>query len=189
MIYRADGHKQHNSLTNTQWQPRCRWHTYHYKSSEVAGWKDGTESEREEERERERETCKGREKDGLCGTVKKRRVTLLFKIYIYDMNGARSLLWHVASLLLAAAFKRWDGFVRHTCMMTRDGEDEYFCTIFTTKQQINVRSRVTVAAVEVAFPVSSYTHKLHTVRRSPVQICFIAASARVSACAFFFAPL
>lgn len=43
----------------------------------------------------------------------------------------------------------------------------------------------TVAAVEVAFPVSSYTHKLHTVRRSPVQICFIAASVRVSACAFF----
>lgn len=57
----------------------------------------------------------------------------------------------------------------------------------TTKQQINARSRVSLERWRrsVAFPVSSYTHKLHTVRRSPVQICFIAASVRVSACAFF----
>jgi len=117
-----------------------------------------------------------------------------FQKYVVIWMERGVMQWHVASLLLAAEFKRWNGFVRHTCMMTRDGEDEYFWRYLpqhhktANKCKESGKPGTVVAAVEVAFPVSSYTHKLRTVRRSPVRICFIAASVRVSACAFF-APL
>lgn len=142
MIYRADGHKQHNSLTNTQWQPRCRWHTYHYKSSEVAGWKDGTESERE------RGTCKGREKDGLCGTVRKRRETRCFSKYICsDMNGARCNAM-TCSITPVGSWIQTMEWVCETYMHDDKGwrgwvflDDIYHNT---TKRQINARSRVSL---------------------------------------------
>lgn len=130
MIYRTDGHKQHNSLTNTQRQPRCRWHTYHYKSSEVASWKDGRESEGERDMQRKGERW-------VMMNGEERRVTRCFSKYIYAFIWMEYSVeqWHGASLLLAEEFKRWNGLVRHTYMMTRDGEDEYFWTIFTTTPQ------------------------------------------------------
>lgn len=141
MIYRADGHKQHNSLTNTQWQPRCRWHTYHYKSSEVAGWKNGSE------RERERGTCEGREKDGLCGTVRKRRETRCFSKICSNMNGARFNAM-TCSITPVGSWIQTMEWVCETYMHDDKGwrgwvflDDIYHNT---TKQQINARSRVSL---------------------------------------------
>ena len=71
MIYRGDGHKQHNSLTNTQWQPAAAdTHITINQAKKLA----------EKKREGERETCRHEEDRGGMGADENSNTTA-FKIY------------------------------------------------------------------------------------------------------------